>query len=801
MPKGLHWSNRFRPLWTIRSCVAALIATMVLMAGTMLAWMYMHNMKIEKLHTHSNYFHAGTIYHLDRITNQIRAFQVWLLSEQRDAPHSSGDRSALSVSGTATKRDHLQYELVKNAEKITELHRQYRGEQFHGTLVRLTDQIHQLVGATLSTDHVEQTERQFKDLLISTDQLRRLHTSALKELQQNFVSTTQNHLLGFGGFVALTFIFGGILSFHLTRHINETTKRLEDSNERYNKAEHIGEFGHYEYSLTNSHFEPSLEFNRIFGLTLGNDMLTLEQVIELIHADDRDTVMDMVESVTTQKKARSVECRVNRPDQTQSLISLNCEPQLNHQGHTETLVGVVKDITISKRVEQKLWDMAHRDMLTGLANRTQMMAILDQAIRREEGDQDYKYALFFLDFDRFKIINDSLGHDAGDNLLKSIAQRLSHTLGEIARDRFATSGHIARLGGDEFVILIDGFSQYRDIASVAERLQTNLSLPHRVKEHELVSTASIGVVTNESRHSRPEAVIQAADLAMYEAKALGRARCVVFDTRMREEAVKRLNVETDLRSALNENQLRLVYQPIVCLESGQVEGFEALLRWQHPIQGLIMPNDFIEIAEETGLIERFGQWVIHQACRQLNLWHQRYPSNNNLFMSINVSKKQLVHSNFANRTMKLIQESGVQPQHIKLEVTESTIMGNVSSITEALQRLHDQGIAISMDDFGTGLSSLSYLDSFPIDVLKIDRGFIEPLDSKRGYAAIVHAIITLAHNLNMQVVAEGVESMAHVAQLQALECDLAQGYYFSKPVEAAVCESMICQRQPFHQLA
>ena len=340
-----------------------------------------------------------------------------------------------------------------------------------------------------------------------------------------------------------------------------------------------------------------------------------------------------------------------------------------------------------------------------------------------------------------------------------------------------------------------------DIASATERLQAKLSAPHKIKGYELVSTASIGIVTNEHEYLQPEDVIQAADLAMYEAKSLGRARCVVFDTQMRVAAVRRLNIETHLRSALSEDQLRLLYQPIVCLESGQVVGFEALLRWQHPDQGVILPNDFIEIAEETGLIEMFGQWVMHKACRQLNEWHHRHPSKNNLFMSINVSKKQLVQSNFVSHTMEILRETGIQPQDIKLEVTESTIMGNISTITSALQHLHDQGLMISMDDFGTGLSSLSYLDSFPIDVLKIDRGFIQPLDSKRGYAAIVHAIITLAHNLNMQVVAEGVESIVHVAQLQALECDLAQGYYFSEPVDAVACEKMISQRQTLHHSA
>ncbi len=459
--------------------------------------------------------------------------------------------------------------------------------------------------------------------------------------------------------------------------------------------------------------------------------------------------------------------------------------------HPEVLRARVRLALRTRALVDMLEAQARTDALTGLPNRALFIERLSHAIERAASNPTYKYAVLFLDFDRFKIINDSLGHDVGDLLLISIAKRLSDNL-PAGGTALHGHGHLpARLGGDEFVILLDGIADEHDATAVAERLQEALSAPHAIGTHEVTSTASIGSVTSSGGYRRADDALRDADTAMYHAKSSGRARHVVFDDRMHTEAVRRLKLEADLRRATDNGEFRLDYQPIVSLVTGQLVGFEALLRWPHPDGTMIPPDQFIGLSEEIGLIVPIGRWVLHHAALQLKEWQERYALHPPLTMNVNLSKRQLRQAGLIETVDAILRETGLEPELLKLELTESAMMDTPERVTFLLQRLKRLGVQLCMDDFGTGHSSLSCLHRFPIDVLKIDRSFVLNTDGNREYAAVIHAIITLAHTLNMTVVGEGVETPGQVAQLQALECDCAQGNFFSKSLNAVAADQFI----------
>ncbi len=464
------------------------------------------------------------------------------------------------------------------------------------------------------------------------------------------------------------------------------------------------------------------------------------------------------------------------------------EPLLRVMANVGTQLGRVIE---RRRAEEDLRRMAEHDQLTGLVNRQLFNKHLGEAIKRAQLDSDYLFAVLFLDVDRFKVVNDSLGHDLGDKLLVSIANRIQKVMAGEQWSGGTTDSHVAgRLGGDEFVVLLKGIDP-DDPVQLANQLQKSLSAAHYVAGREISMTASIGIATNKDGYECPEDALRDADLAMYHAKARGKATYAVFDRHMHEQVVERLNLETDLRRALDDQQFRLQYQPIVCLSSGELIGFEALLRWHHPRQGMIPPDRFVPIAEETGLIVPIGSWVIKTAIEQLGVWHRRYPQQASASMNINLSKNQLIQPGVVELIREVLGQSGVRPEAVKLEVTESMIMDNTETVTPVLEQLRALGTKLAMDDFGTGHSSLGNLYRFPIDVLKIDRSFINVMDENRGYAAIVFAIVTLAHNLGMVVVAEGIETGAQIAELQALECDRGQGYFFACPLDANKAEGWL----------
>lgn len=443
-------------------------------------------------------------------------------------------------------------------------------------------------------------------------------------------------------------------------------------------------------------------------------------------------------------------------------------------GRAIRVAGSLADINEIKQVQHELRRMAEHDKLTSLPNRELFHSRLRDAIQHSRNDPNFKFAVLFFDFDRFKVVNDSLGHDVGDALLGNIADQFRHVL--------RTNDTAARFGGDEFVVLLNGLKTYDEALLAGNRLLDTFAKPHRLVGHDVFSTASIGLVTNESGYDNAEDMIRDADAAMYQAKEAGKARIIVFDQKMHADALDRLQLEADLRNALDNDEFHLVYQPIISLEAGELQGFEALLRWTHATRGNVSPADFIPIAEDTGLIVPIGEWVLRNACEQLYQWNHIDRPELPVTLNVNLSMRQVCHPNIIDMISTAVQDSGVDLQYLKLEVTESTMVDDRHDMIPRLNQLKDLGISLAMDDFGTGHSSLGNLHKLPVDVLKIDQSFIKSMSANRELAAVMHAIITLAHELGMQTVAEGIETPEQLVMLQSLDCNFGQGYYFKRPM-------------------
>ncbi|MBL0940086.1 MAG: EAL domain-containing protein [Gemmatimonadaceae bacterium] len=457
----------------------------------------------------------------------------------------------------------------------------------------------------------------------------------------------------------------------------------------------------------------------------------------------------------------------------------------------------VQSVIDRQRMVAELGRAAHVDSLTGLPNRTLLHLRLQAAIDRTAERPDYGFAVMFIDFDRFKIINDSLGHEVGDSLLREIAQRLRENLraqDTIARD--AVGPTVARLGGDEFVIVLDEIADISMAVSVAERLLPSLEASYDLGEHTVRSSASIGIVHSGAGYDLADDMLRDADIAMYEAKARGRNCYAVFTPFMREAVRNRLRLENALRDAIGTDQFYLVYQPIVSLATRRMESVEVLVRWRHPELGLISPVEFIPIAEETRLILQLADDVLRRACHQFLEWRDRLGDAAPNYLSVNLSRVQLADPSLTDRLFSILEETGMPADGIQLEVTESQLMQHRGVATELLGRLKRHGIRLAMDDFGTGYSSLSCLQEYPFDVLKVDRALTENVSRGRGYSALLHAVMTLAENLGLDVVAEGIETMEQLVMLQALECPLGQGYLLSRPLEAEALESWCLEPSP-----
>jgi diguanylate cyclase (GGDEF)-like protein len=424
------------------------------------------------------------------------------------------------------------------------------------------------------------------------------------------------------------------------------------------------------------------------------------------------------------------------------------------------------------------------DVLTGLPNRAMFIDHLELAIARAQRNEARKFAVLYVDLDRFKIINDSLGHAVGDQLLKEIAVRLWKCV--------RAGDTVARLGGDEFVLLLEDIYEESEAIEVAERIKSELAASFTLNGREVFTTVSVGVASSWTSYHQAEGLIRDADAAMYRAKSLGKNRHEIYDSAMHAQVNDLLQMETALRMAVERNELVVYYQSIVDLETFKISGFEALVRWNHPERGFISPANFIPLAEETGLIVDIGEWVLRDACRQMERWQKIFPSDPPLFVSVNLSSKQFIQSDLIQRVTQIIEETKINPEGLKLEITESAVMDNVETATEMLKKLRALGIKLSIDDFGTGYSSLSYLHRFPIDTLKVDRSFVVNMSEDGENVEIVRTIVSLAQNLGMNVIAEGVETKEQLAALRKLGCENGQGYFFSKPVNAGAAENLIC---------
>jgi diguanylate cyclase (GGDEF)-like protein/PAS domain S-box-containing protein len=514
----------------------------------------------------------------------------------------------------------------------------------------------------------------------------------------------------------------------------------------------------------------------------------------LVGEETSQTELTRVRQSLSKNESVKAEILLYRKDSTCFWADINTVPIHNEHGQVTHFVSVMREATERKEAEERLRRNAFHDSLTGLPNRLMFMDRLGQTVERLKQDPTYQFAILFLDLDRFKVINDSLGHLVGDELLIGIARRLERCV--------HSTDMVARLGGDEFTVLLEDIPNSDEAAKVADRIHAELAVPFNLSGNEVFTSTSIGIAMSSPDLERAEDLIRGADIAMYRAKASGKSCHELFDTEMHDEMVSLLQLENDLRRAIDRQEFDLYYQPIVSLSSGRIAGFEALVRWNHPTQGLIAPGKFISIAEETGLIMPLGEWVLREACQQLRQWQFKFSHLWPMTVSVNLSGRQFSHPGLTDQLRHILEETGLSANFLKLEITESVIMENTEAALGMLAKIKEMGLQLSVDDFGTGYSSLGYLYRFPMDVLKIDRSFISRVDVDGEKLELVRTITTLAWNLGMDVVAEGVETTKQLAQLKALKCEYGQGHLFSRPICAKDMEAFLSRSpHPLQHLA
>ncbi len=475
------------------------------------------------------------------------------------------------------------------------------------------------------------------------------------------------------------------------------------------------------------------------------------------------------------------------------LQKIQTQLEITIQEHTFRLKAAIKqlqgEVEKKEKIANQLRHNVYHDSLTGLPNRALFIEQLEAAILHYQTDQTYQFAILFLDLDRFKVVNDTLGHSLGDLLLIKLSERLNTLLNQYSGLKEKQT-LIAHLGSDEFAILLTELPDFYLANKIAEMIHEDMTHPFTLEGHEVLSTVSIGIALSATGYERPEQILRDADIVMYHAKSKGRARYEVFDLETHTKVMAKLQLENDLRRAVQllespekviDHQFIVYYQPITSLKTGLIVGFEALLRWKHPELGMVSPVEFIPIAEETGLISILGQWVLQEACNQLRLW-ETY-GHHQLTMAVNLSGCQLSRPDLLEKIDKIINSSQIHANHLKLEITESMIINNAESVNYVLSQLKQRSIKLCMDDFGTGYSSLSYLHRFPLDILKIDKSFVSNMGENGEKSDIVRTIINLAHHLKMEVIAEGVETAEQLKILCELGCEWGQGYFFSRPLD------------------
>jgi diguanylate cyclase (GGDEF)-like protein/PAS domain S-box-containing protein len=537
-------------------------------------------------------------------------------------------------------------------------------------------------------------------------------------------------------------------------------------------------------------------YKRILGYSPAE--LSETSAFEQIHPDDRFRVLDAAREARESGVGKSLEYRIKHKDGSWRVLESVASTIRDANGEVAKLVISNRDITERKRAEQKLEHNLFHDPLTGLPNRRSFLDRLQTAYARVRQDEKHSYALLLANVDHFKVFNDSMGTGAGDQILTEIVRRIGMQLRQddatTKRDRsVAVEIALFRLGGDEFAILLEAVSDPSDAMRVAKRIQATAAAPIQIDKREVRAAVCVGIALSTAAHTRPEDVLKDADVAMRRAKSLGGSRCEVFDEAMHTRAVGRLKLETDLRTAMTERQFRIHYQPVIQLGSRRIVSFEALLRWEHPSQGLISPQRFIEAAEDTGILVSIGHWQIVQACRQLREWEVNDRSGNSMRVSVNVSARQFADARLVNDIQDALQQTGIDPSRLQLEMTESVAAADPKLTITVLSHLKHMGIGVVLDNFGTGSTSLRGLMQFPVDALKIDRSLVRDLLTDRSASDIVELIVALAHKMNFKVIAEGIESVRQLEKLSEMGCEFGQGYYFSQPMEARA--ALLCMRQ------
>lgn len=579
---------------------------------------------------------------------------------------------------------------------------------------------------------------------------------------------------------------------HRVRYIlrsADTFSRLKDSETRLARAQRISHLGNWHWDIESGEVSWSDEVYRIYGKPVSDDALTYDVMLDMIHPLDRERYRrTLVRAVSNQSRCRLIH-RIARPDETERVVQEIAEVTVDDNGKTVSVNGTVQDITERIEAERRIRHLAYYDPLTGLGNRQLFKERLEGALDMARRHEDTVGVLFF-DLDDFKQVNDSLGHAAGDALLKQVAVRLQHGVrGSDYVARNSKDMELARLGGDEFTVLLPDINLPEDVVIVARRVLKEMSQPFTVKGRDVFATASIGIALFPSDGDDANTLLMHADVAMYQSKAEGGNSYQFYSDSMGQRVTEKLKVSSELRGAVKRDELLLHYQPQVDMETGELKGVEALVRWNHPKLGLIAPDDFIPLAEESGIIGEIGEWVLQEACRQCAKWHN--DGQEDLRLSVNVSGQQLKHGNLIEVIDRVIADTGIDPGKLELELTESTIMQNVEQTIEQLTELKQRGVVLSLDDFGTGYSSLSYLSRFPLDTLKVDRSFIHNLGVGKLDATLITTIVAMAKILGLKVVAVGVETESQKGFMTELDCDAGQGFLFAKPMPAEELEKLL----------
>jgi diguanylate cyclase (GGDEF)-like protein/PAS domain S-box-containing protein len=530
-------------------------------------------------------------------------------------------------------------------------------------------------------------------------------------------------------------------------------------------------------------------YQKVLGYS--EEELRTSSSVDQIHPSDRERVLQAAAKARASGHGQRLEYRMRHKNGDWRILESTASPIQNGNGNLDRLVIVNRDITERKRAEEMLEHRALHDILTELPNRALFVDRLQHSLIRARRHSDYTFVVLFIDIDGFKVLNDSLGHSAGDELLIQVAKRLTACFREtdtVSRTATAMNSPVindslARLGGDEFTVLLDDVSEPSDAIRVARRILDKIALPFTLGGQQIVISASIGIAASNNAYEGADDLLRDAEIAMYRAKRAGKARCEVFDPAMHSSAVRRLKLETDLRRGLDQGELLVYYQPILSLESGKIIGFESLSRWK-TVQGMVSPAEFIPVADETGLILPMNRALYLESCQQLQTWQSKLNCTPPLTISLNITPRQFAQPDLAKEIGEMLTKSGIEPSRVNLEITETIAMGDADHAFSVLSDLKALGVRLSIDDFGTGYSSLSRLPRFPIDALKIDRVFISQMSTDHDNHEIVRLIISLAHSLGLKVVAEGTETQDQVNELKHLKCEMVQGFLYSPPIDS-----------------